>query len=337
MTQNIMEEDSMKFNISTIETEQEKNAKFASENGISEEEMNKVYEEILANLPENLTGDSRIKRALRKTRGALKKKANVQGSELDGFIIMRFRNNDFEANAWAKVDKYVTENGIDEAKEKGFVNEKGEYIHSALTTSFSNQHNKVIDKKNVRGSAIAIVTNKDGKNELRWLNIGKFNVFESIPLCREVGLIIKEGNQPGPLFSDKNSYFLNGVKLTQGNAYYSEDEFVAYANLIEDLCGDIVFYTKEEVDEYAKANASNKHNYIALPVASVARIANSIDNGSVPIEFELDDAQITAWADEYIFKDLTIEEGVQGIVMLTTYINKDGEPGYRIGGFLPLR
>ena len=128
----------MRLNISTVESERAKNAKFAEENGISQEEMDDVYQEIFENLPEDLTGDNRIKRALRKTRGALKKKVNVQGVELDGFIIMRFRNNDFEANAWNKVDKYVTENDIETAKAKGFVNEKGEYIHSSLTTSFFN-------------------------------------------------------------------------------------------------------------------------------------------------------------------------------------------------------
>lgn len=326
----------MRLNISTVESERAKNAKFAEENGISQEEMDDVYQEIFENLPEDLTGDNRIKRALRKTRGALKKKVNVQGIELDGFIIMRFRNNDFEANAWNKVDKYVTENGIDAAKAKGFVNEKGEYIHSSLTTSFSNQQGKVIDKDNVRGSAIAIVTNKDNQNELRWLNIGKFNVFDKIPLCREVQLIIKEGNQAGPLFPDRNAYFLNGVKLTQANAYYSDEEFQAYGNLIEKLCGDIVYYTKEEIDEYAQANTSNRNNYIAVPVSSVSRLGNAIDNGSVPIEFELDDDQITVWADKDIFRDLTIEEGIQGIAMLNTYVNNEGNPGYRIGGFLPL-
>lgn len=326
----------MRLNISTVESERAKNAKFAEENGISQEEMDDVYQEIFENLPEDLTGDNRIKRALRKTRGALKKKVNVQGVELDGFIIMRFRNNDFEANAWNKVDKYVTENDIETAKAKGFVNEKGEYIHSSLTTSFSNQHGKVIDKDNVRGSAIAIVTNKDNENELRWLNIGKFNVFDKIPLCREVQLIIKEGNQAGPLFPDRNAYFLNGVKLTQANAYYSDEEFQAYGNLIEKLCGDIVYYTKEEIDEYAQANTNNRNNYIAVPVSSVSRLGNAIDNGSVPIEFELDDDQITVWADKDIFRDMTIEEGIQGIAMLNTYVNSEGNAGYRIGGFLPL-
>lgn len=325
----------MRLNISTVESEKEKNTKFAQENNISEEEMEQVYLEIFENLPDDITGDNRVKRALRKTRGALKRKANIQGTVLDGFIFMRFRDNDFEKNAWDKVDKYVSEHGIDEAREKGFVNEEDEYIHSSLTTNYSSQKGKVIDKDNVRGSAAAIVTNDKGVNELRWLNIGKFNVYDNIPLCREVQLIIKEGNQKGPLF-DGVAYFLNGVKITQSNAYYSDEEFQAYGNLIEELCGDITYYTKDEIDDFAKSKGSDRNNFIAVPVSSVSRIGNKIDNGSVPIELELDDDQITVWADKNIFKDLTIEEGIQGIAMLNTYVNKENVPGYRIGGFLPL-
>lgn len=324
----------MRLNISTVESEKEKNAKFAQENNISEEEMEEVYQEIFENLPENLTGDNRVKRALRKTRGTLKRKANIQGTVLDGFIFMRFRDNDFEKNAWNKVDKYVKEHSIEEATEKGFVNGEGKYVHSAFTTTFSDQKGRVIDKDNVRGSAAAIVTNDKGQNELRWLNIGKFNVYDKTPLCREVQLIVKEGNNKGPLF-DNVAYFLNGTKIEQSNAYYSDEEFQAYGNLIEDLCGDITYYTKEEIDDYAKENKANKYNFIAVPVTSVVRIGNQIDNGGIPIDFELDDDQITVWADKNIFKDLTIEEGIQGIAMLNTYVNNEGNAGYRIGGFIP--
>ena len=74
-----MEENRMILNISTVESEKAKNDKFASDNGITQEEMDEVYQEIFENLPDNVTGDNRVKRALRKTRGALKKKINVQG------------------------------------------------------------------------------------------------------------------------------------------------------------------------------------------------------------------------------------------------------------------
>ena len=326
----------MKLNISNADTERQKNMKFAEDHDIPQEEMDKVYEEIYEKLPENLTGDKREARALRKTRASFKKRINSTGTKLDGFILMRFRDNDFDAKAWEKVDNYVKENGIEKAKEQGMVDSDDKYVHTAFTTTFSTQHGKVIDKENVRGTAVAIVTNDQGKNELRWLNIGKFNVNDTIPLCREVELVIKEANSPGPLYPDRNAYFLNGVNITQPNTYYSDDDFQAYGDLIESLCGDIAFYTKDEIDDYAEDNKDNRNNFIAVPTQSVLRIGNAFDNGNVPIDLELDDEQITVWAIKNIFKDLSIEEGIQGIALLSTYINKEGVPGYQIGGFIPL-
>lgn len=326
----------MKLFIDNVESERERNKKFAEENDISQEEMEEVYQEIYKNLPEELTGDKREARALRKARNSLKRIVNSQGTLLDGFILMRFQDNDFEANTWRKVDDFVKEHGIDEARAKGMINEDGDYIHSPFTTQFANQHGKVIDPKNVRGSAIGIVTN-DGVNELRWLNIGKFAVNNKIPLCREVKLGIKEGNQPGPLYPDRNAYFLNNVRLSQdSNAYYSEEDFQAYADLIEQLCGDIAYYTKGEINEYANENSSNRNNFIVVPVHSVIRIGAPLNNGNVPIDLEIDDDSLTVWASKNVFKDLTIEEGIQGIAMINTYVKNDGEAGCRIGGFLPL-
>ena len=50
----------MRLNISTVESEKEKNTKFAQENNISEEEMEQVYLEIFENLPDDITGDNRV-------------------------------------------------------------------------------------------------------------------------------------------------------------------------------------------------------------------------------------------------------------------------------------
>lgn len=333
----------MKLNINNADSEREKNQKFAEEHNISQEEMDEIYNEIFEQLPEELTGERREARALRKTRNTLKKKVNISGTLVDGFILMRFRNNDFDKNAWNKVDNYVKENGIEKAREDGMVNADGEYLHSSLTTSFSNQHGQVIDKDNVRGSAVAIVAREEGEDvieELRWLNIGKFVVNDKIPLCREATLVVKEGEKPGPLFNN-NALFLNGIRNVSPNAYYSDEDFQAYGDMIESLCGDIAYYSKVEIDKHAFDNRNQRNDFIAVPVQSVSRLGNPLDNGSVPIDFELEDDQITAWADDYIFKDLTIEEGIQGILMLSTYIKikKDTQeevPGYRIGGFLPL-
>lgn len=327
----------MKFNFNDVESEKVKNQKFAEDNGISLEEMEEVYQKIYEELPESLTGDKRELRALRKTRGSLRRRANRTGTELDGFILMRFRDKDFERNAWNKVDKFVQENGIEKAKEQGMVNDDGEYVHSAFSTNFSNQHGRIINKDNVTGQAIGIVVNENDEQELRFFTIGKFNVFDKIPLCREVALIVKEGNQAGPVFPDRNAYFLNGVKLTGSstNAYYSDEDFDAYVEIIEDLCGDIFYDTKAEIDQYAQEHMNDRFNFIAVATNSVIRLGMPLDDGTVPIELELDDGSITVWASKNVFKGLTIEEGIAGVALLNTYVNKNNEAGYRIGGFLP--
>ena len=58
---------------------------------------------------------------------------------------------------------------------------------------------------------------------------------------------LKEAENAGPLFTDRNAYFLNAVSVEQPNTYYSEDDFQAYGDLIEDLCGDIAYYTQSEI------------------------------------------------------------------------------------------
>lgn len=324
----------MKFDFNNIESEREKTQQFAEKNGISEEEIEEIYQEIYEKLPENLTGDKRELRALRKTRGALRKKANVTGTELDGFIIMRFRDKDFERLAWEKTDKYVKENGIEAAQKEGMINDDGKYVHSSLTTQFPDQIGRIINKDNVFGQAVSIVA-QDGKQELRFLTIGKYLVSEKIPLCREVSLIVKEGDRAGALFPDRNGYFLNGVKLNgSSNAYYSEEDFDSYTNIIQELCGDIFFNLNEEASQHAQKHANDKFNFIGL-VGIVERIGTPLDDGTVPINLELDDGEITLWTKKNIFKNINIEEGIAGIAFVSTYIKQDGTVGYNLGGFLP--
>lgn len=336
----------MKLYMNNAESERKKNIEFAKEHGISEEKIEEVYQTILSELPEDLTGDRREARALRKARNSFKKQINANGKIVDGFILMRFRNNDFEINAWNKIDEYVQEHGIEEATKNKMVDSNGNYLHTPFTTNFSQQHGKKIDKNNIRGSAIAIVVQEDDNGnhtqELRWLNIGRYNINDSIPLCREVSLIIKEGQRPGPLYPDRNAYFVNGVKDVSPNAYYSDDDFQAYADLVEKLCGDVAYYSKEEIDKLAlEGNNNQKTDFIAVPVMSVSNINPPNDSGFFYVDFELEDDQIHVGVPEYIFKDLTLEEGIQGILFMNTYRRKDkdtGElvPGYMMGGFLPL-
>ena len=327
-----MEEYIMDFNINNAEAERKKTLKFAEDNGISTDEVEAVYEKIYAELPDDLSDNAKELRALRKTRGSLKRIANSSANYIDGFIFMRFRDTNFNEYAWKLVDEYVDTHGIEVAKEKGMVNEEGEYIHTSYTTQFDNQKGKVIDVKDARGSAIGIFQGEDGM-EGRFISIGKFQVWEPIPLCREVAVNVKEADQPGKLFTDRKQYFLNGIRATSTSHYYTAEDFQAYADMIEDACGDIFFSLKSDIDDYAFSH-TDRFNFVAA-YGVVNRIGAPLDDGTVPVEIELDDEVITTWSSKNIFKDLTIEEGIVGLAFINTSASDD-KVYYRLGGFLPL-
>ena len=325
----------MNFNFNDEEAERQKTLKFAEDNNISDNELNAVYDKIYNELPDNLSDKAKTLRALRKTRGSLRKIANSNANYVDCFLFMRFRDNDFNVNAWNKVDKYVKENGVEAATQQGMINDEGDYVHTGFTTQFTDQMGKVIDKKDARGSALGLLkTGADDAIEVRFLSIGKFNVWEKIPICREISMNIKEATAPGKLFTDKNQLFVNGVRYTNESHYYTNEAFQSYINIIEQNCGDIFFSIKSDIDDYAQKH-QKELNFVAA-YSIVNRIGNVLDDGAVPIELELDDGVITVWATKNVFKDLLIEEGIAGVAFLETYVNKEGNVGYRIGGFLPL-
>ena len=328
-----MEECIMEFNINNADAERRKTFKFAEDNNISEDEVQTIFDKIYSELPDDLSDNAKELRALRKTRGSLRRIANSSANYVDGFIFMRFRDNDFNVNAWNKVDAYVKEHGIEKAKEQGMVNDNGDYIHTSFTTQFPDQMNKVIDKKDARGNAIGIFKGDEGI-DIRFVSIGKFNVWDEIPLCREISINVKEATSPGRLFPDKNQYFLNGVRFSNMSHYYSAEDFQSYANMIEKGCGDIFYSMESDLVDFAQSTDDN-YNFVAA-FCTVNRIGMPLDDGSVPIEIELDDGLITVWANKNIFKDLVIEEGIIGLAFLNTYLNKENNVGYRIGGFLPL-
>lgn len=324
----------MKFDINNAEAERQKTLKFAADNNISDDEINNVYNEIYEQLPDDLSDNAKELRALRKTRGALRKIANSNANFVDGFIVMRFRNSDYNLNAWNKVDKFIANHGLEDAKSKGMVNEEGDYLHTSLTTSFNNQMGKKIDKNDIRGNALGFFKDEDGI-DMRFMTIGKFCVNDKMPICREISINVKEAENAGKIFPNKKQLYLNGAKYSTVSHYYSAEDFQSYADMIEEECGDIFFSLKSEIDDYARDNSSDNFNFMAA-FCTVNRIGAPLDNGSVPVELELEDELITTWAEKYIFKDLTIEEGIIGLAFINTYVNKENNVGYRICGFLPL-
>ena len=112
--------------------------------------------------------------------------------------------------------------------------------------------------------------------ERRFISIGKFQVWEPIPLCREVVVNVKEADKAGKLFTDRKQYFLNGFRATSTSHYYTAEDFQAYTDIIEDACGDIFFSLKSDIDDYAFSR-TDRFNFIAA-YSVVNRIKAPLDD-----------------------------------------------------------
>ena len=319
--------------ISSIEKEKNKTQKFAEANDISEDEINATYQKIFDELPEDMEEGKKTVRALRKTRGILNRKIQ-SGNYQDGFILFRFRNQDYNLFAWNQVDKFIKENGMEKALELKKVDEDGNYLH----TSGFNIGEK-IDKEAIFGSAIGILKDEDDNLVPKWISIGQYNIKDTIPLCQEISINIKKGNKPGPLFPSENLVYLNGVRLVGGKKIYEQDEIQDYENIIKNLFGDIIFDDYDELKEYCSEHLDNKNNFAGIDAICMNISPQSDVTSNVPVDFEIGDTLVTLWIRPEIFEGLSMQESCSGILLVSGYESKDddGNPdvGFNVGGFIP--
>lgn len=311
-----------------IEKEKIKNKEFAEANDISNEEMEEIYNEIFAEMPDDMDEDKKIIRALRKTRGTLRKQIQSSGVWKEGFIFMRFPNQEYNLYAWNQVDNYIKENGIDKAKEVGMVNAEGEYLH---TKGFSK--GEKIDKDAIFGSAIGLFEDDENQVRAKWISIGQYNVKDKIPLCQELNMNIKEGDKSGPLFPKEKLVYYNGSRKMDVNPVCTPDEIRNYENVFKNLFGEIIFSDYADLEAYCENNISDRRNFACIHSICTQITTQKDTNSRIPIEFEFEDSEATLWVDPYIFEGLVIEEGVAGILMVNAYQKDDGI-GFNVCGFL---
>ena len=318
--------------MSSIEKEKSKTEKFAQANDISQDEIEATYQKIFAELPEDMDEDKRTIRALRKTRGTLNRQVQ-SGNYQDGFILFRFRNQDYNLYAWNQVDKFIKDNGIEKARELKKVDGEGNYLH---TQGFN--VGKKIDKEAIFGSAIGVL--KDDKENLvpKWISIGQYNIKDTIPLCQEISINIKPGNKPGPLFPTENLVYLNGVRLADNNELYTYDEMETYETIIKDLFGDIIFDDYSELKDYCKDH-HDKNNFACVHAICTNIGTQNDTSQNIPVTFEIDDDIVTLWVRPEVFEGLFIQETWAGILLVSAYETEDddGNPdiGFNVGGFIP--
>lgn len=313
--------------VSSIEKEKLKNQKFAEENNISSDEMETIYNEIFNSLPADMEEDKKTIRALRKTRGSLRRQVQ-SGNYVNGFLLMRFRNQDYNLWAWNEVDEFIKKNGLEKAKELKKVDDEGNYLH---TKGFS--AGEKIDKEAIFGSAIGIFEFEKDEPSARWVSIGQFNINDDIPLCQELNINIKVGKKPGPLFKDNLVYY-NGSNKMGVDPMCTQDEMESYTEVITELFGDIIFDDISELKDYMSEHISDKNNFAGIHAICTQITTQKDTSSNIPIDFEFDDDEFTLWVRPEIFKGLAITEGDAGILFVNAY-QGDDDIGFNVGGFLP--
>ena len=347
----------------TVNFQEEICEKFAKENNIPlvdiYTEANKYYDENLDKVLEGLESPEDIEKAkkdlkvrsLVRGRSTFKKKAlKINRLKKDGvssFILLRFRDQDFSRRAWEKVDEYLEENDISDslAKEQGLMDDEGNYLYTALTTSFSDQFGKVINKDYVNGAAIGFFEkeeNGQSKYEARFIRIGYAN-NRYVPICRPSIVSITEGNSQAPILSDKVYFYNDGVEE-------NNDMIVSLqlAKHIGGLCNelldsDLFVDDYDEVIELAENIIENheKWGYIGVKATCSSVGQFSDPTKDIPVDFELYDEDkintITIFVPPKHFEGMSLVEGTTGLLFLVNpYFNKEGEVKFHLGGFMPI-
>lgn len=312
-----------------IELEQEKNTKFAEEHGITQEEMDAIFQEIYEEMPSDMNEGVKTLRSLRKTRGSLKRLVQ-SGYRMDGFVLMRFRTNNYNNFAWNEVDKYVKEHGLDAAIKKGMAKGEGKYLH---TKGFNK--GKVIDKDYATANAVGIFQEGD-EVVPREIGIGSYAMDKVLPVCKEAKFTLKTGNNASKIIKGTKIQYFNNAVVTDETDAFDDDTVDVYLNYVKEFFGNIIFESSADLLTYLESKNFDKNVFgvIAGECLSIGIKKNL--NSNIPVTFEIGEDDAEVWFTPTELAGLNISEGVYGYLFVSAYKKKDGEINYHIGGFLPV-
>lgn len=340
----------------------------------AEEEYEKIYPKVYSNIlkeknidenqsiPEEISEiidknakEETERRSLIRARSSFKRKAvknqQIKKNGIPAFILMRFRDNDFENNAIRRIDEFIEENGEEEAIRHQYIDNEGNYLHSQFTSSSPNQYGKKIDKGKVKGAAVGFFETEkdDGTKEYdaRYIRSDYMHTTE-VPICQSCVASVKEGNNASALFSNKNTYWINGAIADNDNPIVSLD----FANYIIGLCNKFLD-SNRFVDTYndfisiCESQIDNREKISYAGVNATCSSINPLDienpESDVVCEFEIYDDDngeihsIGIYTPFERFRNMALIEGASGILFVSgMYYNKDGEIKYHLGGFLPI-
>lgn len=313
-----------------IEIEKQKNIEFAEQHGISEIEMDKIYQDIYKDMPADLDDDKKTIRSLRKTRGSLKRLVQ-DGNRLDGFIFMRFPNQEYNLYAWNQVQKFIDENGLEKAIARGMAKDKDTYLH---TEGFNK--GKPIDKKQIYGNAVGIFQIGE-EVKPREISIGSFVINNVLPVCKEAKIAIKEAQKDSAIVSGTKVQYFKNATVTSEEEDFSKEDADVYLDYLQQFYGDIIF--KDFVSALSYIDSENDKKKFAVVKATCLEIIPSEDpKRDIHIKFEFegeDDDDIDVWVHPTEYQGLNIYEGAVGYLFFNAIKRKDGTHKYHCGGFLP--
>lgn len=345
--------------------EKKANEKFAEKNNLSIDEMNlkaqEVYDELDAN--KFASDDARWARAYRRVRGAFRKKARSMSNSVDGMIVCRMTNRDFDRNQYDYAMRTLNKDGLESAISQGLVNKDGNPIYrwgDSAGKVILNE-NKEPGRPQASGRAIGYTFEKTADGEYknidpRFIIISKRKNDDTIPVCQvgRLALSISDDKQKG-FFSGNHSAYYNDASISnEYKAPYSYDEIQEILGQWNQAFGDNLNVISNAVDlrefgenhAYSKDNKECEYDFCVIPgnVAAISPGPTKYHNDTVVLEFmdyvELETSILNVYVPKEMLKGLEMHEDDQGIFVLqsSSYKDKEGNDKYQwhLGGFLPV-
>ena len=340
---------------SIVEKEKSKTAHFAEKYGLSEAmietEIQNIYNSL--NADDFVSDDDRMIRAIRRGRGAFRRKAQQLAKAQEGMIVFRGQDYDWDRRQYNQAMAYEAKNGRDEAIQKGFMNADGQPLYQ-----YGQDKGKVIKEPKANGNAVGyfcIIDKKTQKESIepKFIAINDRVVNDNIPVC-QIGQIAgtkgQKANKDFPYSKDKTIWYNASTIDDEHKAPYSEEDLSVILTDWDKAFGEKIpkLTSFEELldygDKHCRRKSKDEHLYdfcfIPGIISSIDKPETEYENIRVNIEFtDYEDDEIH-YIGVYLppghIKGLSMEEGSVGICVLQAYNFSDDDENiyWHLGGFL---
>ena len=343
---------------SIVEKEKSKTLKFAEKYGLSKAMVETEIENMYNSLkPDDFASDDeRMIRAIRRSRGAFRRKAQQLAKAQEGMIVFRGQDYDWDRRQYNQAMAEEAKNGRDEAIKKGLMNKEGQPIYQ-----YGQDKGKVIKSPSANGNAVGyfcVIDNKTKKEVIqpKFIAINDRLVEDNIPVC-QIGQIAgakgKSSNKDFPYSKDKTVWYKASTIDDDHKAPYSKEELSVILTDWDKAFGEKIpkLTSFEELLDYGEEHCRRKskdehlYDFCFIPgiISSIDKPETEYENIRVNIEFTDYESDEIHYISVYLppghLKGLSMEEGSAGICVLQAYnfTSDVDDPYWHLGGFLNAR